>query len=423
MATKITRRQFVTKSAATATALGAASLLPRSGRAAEKVVKVGWIGAMTGPVASWGLPGAYGAELWADMVNAKGGIKAGTDSYRVEVVAYDNEFDPAKSVAGAKKLVREAGVKFIQGMWSTPVIATQPFLTREKIPNTTLVPIDLSPDYPYLFDLSEPWPFDVGTVFSWFLEQHPEIKRVAICNENEEGILQSLAAARAAFEVANVEIVHDNIYPPDATDVAPIVSAMLGAKPDLMCWGGSYPDHVTLLCTEAYKQGWRGPMMASTAADYNAIIRQTNKEFMEGYTLCFPEMDDPAMQNPEFNFPDPAEFKRLYMERWPDSWNETAWYNPAALPVWKSGVEAARSTEPEAVIEALRSMDKVPWIFGPAEWWGKELYGIDNALIGPVPVVQIRDGKPRIAAMADIKAWIDTHIEATNRHLEDLQLM
>jgi len=420
MTRKMSRREFV---GGTAAAAVAGSLSLGAGRIAcaqENVVKVGWIGPMTGPLAAWGLPGTTGCELWAEMTNAAGGINIGGASYQVQVVTYDDQFDPAKAIAGAKKLVGEDGVRFMVQLGGQPTISSQPYLTENKILSSTLTGGDLSPERPYLFVLAEPWPFDVGMSGTWFIERRPEVKKVAMTSMNDPGVLTGLAAYRAAFEQMGVEIVQEKIFTTDTVDFAPIVSALLASKPDALCWGGSFPDFVTLQCIEAYNQGWRGPMVASTAGDHLSIIAKTSTDFMEGFVLCFPDLDDPQLQGPEINFPSPAEFQRVYQERWPASWNEASWYYPAALPVWKAGVEAAGSFETESVVAALRSMETVPHLFGPSNWWGKELYGVDNMLIGRVPVVEIRGGKRTIGDFRDLTSWIDSHFDAVLGHMKDL---
>ena len=62
-------------------------------------------------------------------------------------------------------------------------------------------------------------------------------------------------------------------------------------------------------------------------------------------------------------------------------------------------------------------------IFGDAEWWGKELFGIDNALVGNWPVVVIRDGKATIEEYRSIPAWWDKHGELLIKHMTDLGQM
>ena len=66
------------------------------------------------------------------------------------------------------------------------------------------------------------------------------------------------------------------------------------------------------------------------------------------------------------------------------------------MDLWSDAATKAGSAEPEAVLAAMKEGGKGKHIFGDAEWWGKELFGIDNALVGDWPVVVIRDGKAKI---------------------------
>ena len=47
--------------------------------------------------------------------------------------------------------------------------------------------------------------------------------------------------------------------------------------------------------------------------------------------------------------------------------------------------------------------------FGEANWWGEELFGIDNALVGNWPVVQIQNGKAVIVEFKSIPEWWGEH--------------
>lgn len=423
MKTKIRRRDFLAGAAGAAAGLSLGTSLTRTARADDNVIKIGWVGAMTGDYAAWGAPGSYGCELWCEMTNAAGGVKVGNKTYMVESVAYDNAFDPTKSVAAAKKFVLEDDARFIMGMWGSPVTSMQPFLKKHDIINASLAPLDMSPDWPNLIAVSEEYPWDGVMPTKWLLDQNPQIKTVSICSVNDESVLQGLAGYRALFEVAGVEIVNDQIYSWDTVDFSPIASAMLAADPDLMCWAASYPDYIDLLSQQAYAQGWEGPMSCLDLSNYRAIVDKTSPEFMEGTVYAIPNMTDPAMQDPSINFPNPAEFERIYRERWPGSWGVVSWLFPAALPVWKAGVEQAGSLDGTAVMETLKSMDEVPHMFGPANWYGEELYGIDNALAGYVPVVQLENSEPKVMDMMDIRPWLAEHTDVFARHMKDLDLI
>ncbi len=75
------------------------------------------------------------------------------------------------------------------------------------------------------------------------------------------------------------------------------------------------------------------------------------------------------------------------------------------------------------VFEAMKSMKTLPHIFGPAEWWGKELWGINNALVGNWPVVTIQDGKARIVEYKNIPKWWAKHKDVYIKHMEKLKQM
>ena len=100
----VSRRQLLGTAATGAGTAMAGTFLPRAARAAEKVVKIGFLAPLTGEVAAWGLPGLYGCEIWAEWVNGAGGIQVGGDTYMVEFVSYDNEYAPDKARAGAIRL-------------------------------------------------------------------------------------------------------------------------------------------------------------------------------------------------------------------------------------------------------------------------------------------------------------------------------
>jgi branched-chain amino acid transport system substrate-binding protein len=204
------------------------------------------------------------------------------------------------------------------------------------------------------------------------------------------------------------------------TDFAPIVTAMLATNPDILCFDTAYPDFVNLLTEQAYQQGFKGAFVSCTLDNYPLIMEKTSKEFLEGFVFQFPDFDDPALNEPQINFQNANQFYATYNERYPGTWNAVSWEYAAKLELWKRGVEKAGSIEPMAVLAAMKEGGKGDHPFGPAVWWGKDLYGIDNALVGAWPVVQMRDGKAVIAEFRDIPTWWEKNKDVMIRHLEDL---
>ena len=56
--------------------------------------------------------------------------------------------------------------------------------------------------------------------------------------------------------------------------------------------------------------------------------------------------------------------------------------------------------------------------FGDASWWGTDLFGIDNALVGDWPVVVIEDGKAVIKGFRNIPDWYDKHGDLLVKHMK-----
>ena len=75
------------------------------------------------------------------------------------------------------------------------------------------------------------------------------------------------------------------------------------------------------------------------------------------------------------------------------------------------------------VLNAMKEGGRAPHVFGDADWWGEELWGIDNALVGNWPVVTIQDGRARIVENRSIPEWWAKHKDLLIKHMEALNLM
>jgi branched-chain amino acid transport system substrate-binding protein len=100
---------------------------------AVKSLKIGVISPLSGPLAFYGTSMLRCVELAVKSINEKGtlgnngpGLLVGKDRYKLEIVNYDDSADPAKSVAGMRKLVEMYNVPVILGPFGTPQVwATQ----------------------------------------------------------------------------------------------------------------------------------------------------------------------------------------------------------------------------------------------------------------------------------------------------------
>jgi branched-chain amino acid transport system substrate-binding protein len=417
------RREFMTSTAAVT--LFAATGAPRLAFGEEKVVKIGFLAPLTGAVAAWGKPGLDGCQIWADWANAAGGVKVGGDNYKVEFVGYDEEYDPGKARTGAAKLIKEDGVKFIMMLGGDPWPGAQPVAEAEGMLVSTLLPSDLTPETKLLIAPCEVHPIYNVTGVEWLAANKPEAKTAVICAQDDSLGKPSVATYLAAFEAAGIEVVDDPLFfDPATTDFAPVMTRLLSKKPDIVCLDTAYADYVHPLCEQAFQQGFKGTIISCTADYYQKIIEKTSKEFMEGFIFQFPDFDDPKLNDPIINFPRPNEFYAEYVKRYgANEWSAVSWEYASIMELWSAAATKAGSVEPAAVLAAMKEGGKGKHIFGEANWWGTELFGIDNALVGNWPVVVIENGKAVIKEFRSIPDWWAKHSELMIKHFTALGQM
>lgn len=418
---KITRRQLM-QTAAAGAVVATTSILPTNLLAAkQKTIKIGMNIPMTGDYAAWGLPGLYGCEIIANDINAAGGVSINGEKHLIELFSYDNAYSSEKAIQGYKKLVLQDEVKLVMMLGGSDVASVLPWAQRKKMLTTTLLPSNITPDSEYLIATSESHPLYNVTGVEWLAANFPEAKTAAIVTNNDaEYGLQSAATYKAAFEVAGIEVVDMNLHGFDVTDFAPIVSSVLSKKPDIFCMATSF--YVTPLMEQLYHQGFKGKIISCTLDYYAEIIAKTSKEFVEGTIFQFPDFDDPKLTEPGIHFPDPGGFDAKFRKAHPNDWSAVAWEYPATLLNWIEGAKKAGSTEPQDVLKALKSNPNPEFIYGEGIWWGSQLWGRDNAIIGRWPVVVIEDGKARIKEYRSVSKWLDANINVLIKHMKELGL-
>ena len=141
---------------------------------------------------------------------------------------------------------------------------------------------------------------------------------------------------------------------------------------------------------------------------------------MEGVTFQFPDFDDPALSEKAFFFNQPKAFYEEYTALYPGSWTAVSWEYAAILDIWHAAVEKADAVNPASVLAAMKQLGQVTHAFGAAEWWGEDLFGIDNALVGDWPVVTIRDGRARVVEFGSVPDWLREHEPLLRAEMEAL---
>ena len=217
----ITRKGFL--KAVVCGSLGLAIGLGASGAAfaANKTLKIGVLGVMSGPAASWGLVNRYCAEARAQMINKAGGIEIGGETYNIEIVSIDDRNDPKVAVSGAERLIYEEGIHYIIGPnIDTTAAAVVPVIEEGGAIN---IPYAFSRDL-YSAPRSNSVlgmiaSYQAGPVIYKYLMENEGVQRVAFVSRNESDSLNQRAEGVAAAKELGLEIVAaDATYEAGTTD-------------------------------------------------------------------------------------------------------------------------------------------------------------------------------------------------------------
>lgn len=403
--------------------LAISAAMPRLAVGSGPEINIGFLAPLSGQAESWGQPGLQGCRIWQDWLNRAGGLLLAGRRHPIRIRAYDSAATPQAAREGAKSLVQDHDVQLLMMLGGDSFAEVADYLSQRRVLTSTLLPSDLSPDTRYLIAPSEVHPVYVVTGVDWLTRTRPELRRVAMCSQRDAMGLPSLATYRAAFKAAGRDIVKEVQYPAEGADAQEIVAAMLADGPDILCWCTSYTPMVHALTEAAQAAGFTGQILSCTFDQYEILAQKLGQSYLEGLVFQFPDFDDSALSEKAFFFNQPNAFYEEFNARYPGSWSAVSWEYAAILDIWHAAVEKAGTTNARSVLAAMKRLGHVTHPFGPAQWWGSELFGIDNALVGDWPVVMIRDGKAQIVSFESVPAWLGRHSALLRSEMYDLGQM
>lgn len=112
-------------------ACGKSNEAKNAGNASKETIKLGTWGPLSGAGASMGVDAKNGVIAYINKVNEEGGI----NGRKIEVVSYDDEYQPAKSLAAAKRLVEQDKIIAAVGSMGTAAsVAVMPYMLEKKVP-------------------------------------------------------------------------------------------------------------------------------------------------------------------------------------------------------------------------------------------------------------------------------------------------
>jgi branched-chain amino acid transport system substrate-binding protein len=214
----------------------AASHLPAAAQSAPPI-KIGFSMALTGPLAANGKQALLGAKIWAEEINAKGGLLG----RQVELVNYDDQSNPSTVPGIYTKLLDVDKVDLVVSGYATNMVAPAiPVVMQKNKTFISLFALAANSEFHYsrYFSMlpSGPTPKESFTegFFQVAAAQNPKPKTIALAAEDAEFSRNACEGARNNVKKYGFDLVYDKTYPPNTTDFSPIIRAMQAANPDLV---------------------------------------------------------------------------------------------------------------------------------------------------------------------------------------------
>lgn len=247
--------------------------------AENKILKIGFVGVTSGPAASWGISNQRSMETRAAWLNEIGGYTIGGVTYDIEIVAFDDQKDPKRAIAGMEKMAQE-GIHYVVGPnVDDGAAAVRPVAEKNGIMY-----------FPYAFPrslytapasnavLGMIANYQSGpAIYQYLIEQHG-IKKVAFVAANESDPLSQRDGGVAAAKKLGLEVVSDSVtYQVDTTDFIPVILPVVKTQPDLLVLSGVSPANAPQLIRSARELGYTGLISTETAQDATVLQEGAGK--------------------------------------------------------------------------------------------------------------------------------------------------
>ncbi|MDH3235585.1 MAG: amino acid ABC transporter substrate-binding protein [Alphaproteobacteria bacterium] len=226
--------------------------------AESKPVRIGYSIAKTGLFAPAAPSQINAYDLWAEQVNARGGLDiGGKERRKVELIQYDDQSNPGKAVRIYERLITVDKVDLLLAPWGTPHhIAVASVLERYKFPmvGNTAASVQLREMKPgNIWFSTSAFPDRLAKAMAEMLKQSGVKSAAVLTNQLPFG-MENKKLLIPELKKAGIKIVVNTDYPPNTKDMTAMLVAVKRAKPDAVIVH-SYPGDSVLYVKKARELG------------------------------------------------------------------------------------------------------------------------------------------------------------------------
>ncbi len=328
---------------------------------------------LTGSLSHEGTDTLNGYQLWAEQVNAAGGIKVGDKTYKVKIKYYDDASSAQKSAQLTKQLITSDKVNFMLGPYGSAATLTDEVIAQQyQIPmveGNGAAQAIFKKNNPYIFGVLSPSPEYAGAMIKAALALPNPPKTIAIINANDSFSTEVADAAKTLAASSGMDVVYSQSYPANATDLSGVLTQIKtsasGGAPDMIVGSGHEGEALTTL-KQAKQLGIDPKLWAFTVGPALPDFATTlggDANFVIGSSQWTPQVKYQG----EDLFGTAAKYEQLYKAKYNAEPSYQAAESTACGLAFQSALQKAGSTDPQKVRDALKGLD-ITTFFGPIKF-------------------------------------------------------
>lgn len=281
---------------------------------AADALRIGLSMPLSGSVAVNGKPALLATQIWAEKINAEGGLLGRP----VELVYYDDQSNPALVPGIYSKLLDIDKVDLVVPGYSTNM--TAPFMPtaierHQLVVSYFCLALNEQYHYPRYFSMVPFGPQPKISLSKGFFDvaaaQDPKPQTVAVLAADAEFAQGAADGARENLTAHGFRIVYDKTYPPNTTDFPTMIRAAQATNPDIV-YVASYPfDGVGIVRAANEVQLTTKLFGGSMVGMQSTPLRMQLGPLLNGLVY-----HDFWVPDPKLMFPGIAAFLDAYQARW-----------------------------------------------------------------------------------------------------------
>jgi branched-chain amino acid transport system substrate-binding protein len=330
---------------------------------AEDVVTLGAAVSETGKYSTNGVFTEKGYTLAVDKINSQGGVKVGGKTYKLAVKFYDDESSPARGAELVDRLIKQDGIQFILGPYSSGLTkAIAPVTEQLKTPMVEANGAARSlftNGYKYIFatlstaDQYLASVIDLAAEHAAALNKKPNQMKVAVVVENDPFSKDVRKGVVDQMKKYGMKLVVDDQFPRDLSDISATLTKVKALKPDVLLISGHSKGAATGV-RQIAQMKVNVPIVGITHCDAAGIIKKFGGS--AEYTLC-PTQWAATLTYKGKVFGSAGDYAKAFKAKYNQNPPYQAAESSAAVVTYADALRRAGKLDKQAVRDALAKTD------------------------------------------------------------------